>query len=140
MLRRCKVCWLHPRLRLWVENQLLTPDISLRKSSRILHQHGIPISHVSLQRHKTENHIAPAHLNPVQKIDWYTTQLQPQKARLRKRQLLTTWIQQWHQLQRWHQTQGDQEAAEADQQQIQQLQNQLQHKTKIPNQKNREAP
>jgi hypothetical protein len=125
MAPRCKVCWLHPRLRLWVENELLLSDISLREASQQLKKHNIPISHVSLNRHKQDGHMAPADLTPVEKIDYYTDQLSPQLAKLRKHQLIQTVITQWHQLQKWHTTRGEKDQAEADEEQIQQLQNKL---------------
>jgi len=51
---------------------------------------------------------------------------------LMENQLLQTWIQQWQQLHAWHKTRKEKEAAEADQQQIQQLKHQLQHKKLKP--------
>lgn len=76
--------------------------------------------------------MAPPELNPTQKIDYYIAQLQPQQTKLRENQLLQTWIQQWQQLHAWHKTRKEKEAAEADQQQIQQLKHQLQHKKLKP--------
>jgi len=125
MPKRCKVCWLHPRLRLWVENELLLANISLREASQQLKKHNIQISQMSLCRHKKGGHMAPTDLTPIQKIDYYIEQLQPQQAKLRKHQLIIAQIQQWQQLQKWHQTKGQQEQAEADQEQIRQLKQQL---------------
>jgi len=125
MPQRCKVCWLHSRLRLWVENELLLAEMSLREASEQLKKHNILISHISLNRHKQGGHMAPTDLTPIQKIDYYNEQLRPQQAKLRKHQLITAQIQQWQQLQNWHQAKGQIEQAEADQQQIQQLKQQL---------------
>ena len=125
MAPRCKVCWLHPRLRLWVENELLLSDMSLREASQQLKKHNISISHVSLGRHKQSGHMAPADLKPVEKIDHCMEQLNPQLAKLRKHQLIQTEITQWQQLQNWHKVRGEKDQAEADEEQIQQLQNKL---------------
>ena len=125
MAPRCKVCWLHPRLRLWVENELLQSDMSLREASQQLKKHNIPISHVSLGRHKQCGHMASSDYSPIEKIDYFTDQLASQMAKLRKHQLFQAQINQWQQLQKWHTARGEKNQAEADEEQIEQLQHRL---------------
>jgi hypothetical protein len=125
MAPRCKVCWLHPRLRLWVENELLLSDMSLREASQQLKKHSVSISHVSLGRHKQGGHMSSSDLTPVEKIDYYMEQLNPQLTKLRKHQLIQAQINQWQQLQNWHTARDEKDQAEADEEQIQQLQNEL---------------
>jgi hypothetical protein len=108
-----------------VENELLLFNMSLREASQQLRKHNIPVSYVSLSRHRQGGHMAPADQTPIEKIDYYTDQLSPQLAKLRKHQLILTQIQQWQQLQNWHLARGEKDQAEADEEQIQQLQRQL---------------
>jgi hypothetical protein len=99
--------------------------MSLREACEQLKKHNIIISHVSLGRHKQGGHMAPADYTPVEKIDRYTDQLGKQMAKLRKHQFIQTQINQWQQLQKWHTARGEKDQAEADEEQIQQLQHQL---------------
>jgi hypothetical protein len=80
--------------------------------------------------------MAPTDLTPIEKIDHYMDQLSPQMTKLRKNQLIQAQINQWQQLQKWHTARGEKDQAEADEEQIQQLQHQLAINKRLFNNKN----
>jgi hypothetical protein len=69
--------------------------------------------------------MAPTDFTPVEKIDYYTDQSSSQMAKLRRGQLIQAQINQWQQLQKWHIARGEKDQAEADEEQIRQLQHSL---------------
>jgi hypothetical protein len=80
--------------------------------------------------------MAPADLAPIEKIDYYTDRLSSPMAKLRRHQLIQAQINQWQQLQKWHTARGEKDQAEADEEQIQQLQHSLAVNERLFNTKN----
>ena len=66
--------------------------MSLREVSEQLKKHNVPISHVSLGRHKQGGHMAPTDMSPVEKIDYYKDQIGSQMKKLRRNQLIQAQI------------------------------------------------